>query len=84
MNQEKQNSQRIAYIDALKGFAILCVVLGHIATGNLRDPFTQTIYFYLYNIIYSFHMPAFIFLSGYFSKSASNDESYAKKQVKIN
>ena len=51
MNQEALTNKRIAYIDALKGFTILCVVLGHIATGNLWNPFTQTTYFYLYNII---------------------------------
>lgn len=82
MNQEKQNSQRIAYIDALKGFAILCVVLGHIATGNLRDPFTQTIYFYLYNIIYSFHMPLFILLSGETFYRAYCNSKYENSQKK--
>ncbi len=64
MNQEEQNNKRIAYIDALKGFAILCVVFGHVANGQLTDPFTQTAYFFVYNIIYTFHMALFILLSG--------------------
>ena len=47
MNQVKQNGKRIPYIDALKGLAILCVVLGHVANGQLMDPFTQTAYFFV-------------------------------------
>lgn len=84
MNQENQKNNRIAYIDALKGFAILCVVLGHIATGNLWDPFTQTTYFYLYNIIYSFHMPLFILLSGetfYRAYCSSKDRNGQKRRI---
>ena len=84
MNQEMQNSKRIAYIDALKGFAILCVVLGHIASGSLWDPFTQTTYFFLYNIIYSFHMPLFILLSGetfYRAYCSSKYENGQKKRI---
>ena len=82
MNQEMQNSKRIAYIDALKGFAILCVVLGHIASGSLWDPFTQTTYFFLYNIIYSFHMPLFILLSGETFYRAYCSSKYGNGQKK--
>ena len=64
MNQVKQNGKRIPYIDALKGLAILCVVLGHVANGQLMDPFTQTAYFFVYNIIHTFHMVLFVLLSG--------------------
>jgi fucose 4-O-acetylase-like acetyltransferase len=49
-------------IDALKGFAIILVVLGHIVAfsnpGNFQDNL-------LFNIIYSFHLPLFFFVSGY-------------------
>ncbi|MBR2555310.1 MAG: acyltransferase [Aeriscardovia sp.] len=64
MNQVKQNGKRIPYIDALKGLAILCVVLGHVANGQLMNPFTQTAYFFVYNIIHTFHMVLFVLLSG--------------------
>ncbi|MBO7730835.1 MAG: acyltransferase [Lachnospiraceae bacterium] len=82
MNQEALTNKRIAYIDALKGFTILCVVLGHIATGNLWNPFTQTTYFYLYNIIYSFHMPLFILLSGETFYRAYCSSKYGNGQKK--
>ncbi len=49
-----QRMQRLDWVDALKGLAILAVVAGHIWTrGPLRDA------------IYAVHMPLFFILSGY-------------------
>lgn len=49
-------NNRIAYIDRLKGLAIILVVIGHLLkTGETGM---------LYRFIYSFHMPLFMFLSG--------------------
>lgn len=48
-------------IDALKGFGILCVVLGHALQFSFSE-FDNNVFF---KIIYSFHMPLFFFLSGY-------------------
>lgn len=48
-------------IDALKGFAILLVVLGHSIQTNLTN-FDDNI---IFRVIYSFHMPLFMFLSGF-------------------
>jgi len=45
--------QKIKWIDNVKGLTIFAVVLGHIAT-----PFTD--------FIFSWHVPAFFFLSGFF------------------
>lgn len=47
--------------DNAKGFLIFCVVLGHMLEGNLTGV-SKT----LYILIYSFHMPFFVFtfLSG--------------------
>ena len=61
-------SNRIGYIDALKGFAIICVVIGHVADGYLSAemyPESSVLLFGLYNIIYSFHMPLFMIISGF-------------------
>lgn len=49
--------------DNAKGFLIFCVVLGHMLEGNLTGV-SKT----LYILIYSFHMPFFVFISGYFAK----------------
>lgn len=53
--------KRLDYIDKLRGFAILLVVMGHLylpytAQGN-SHPVAE--------MIYSFHMPLFFFISGY-------------------
>jgi len=45
-------------IDGLKGFLIVMVILGHILQGKVLDNFGRY-------VIYSFHMPLFVGLSGY-------------------
>lgn len=52
-------------MDALKGAAILLVVIGHALEGLL----TSQLNYYLYSVIYSFHMPLFVFLAGLYAKS---------------
>lgn len=54
-------SKRIEYIDVAKGITILLVIVGHVE--ELPPP--------IKSIIYSFHMPIFFLLSGYFFKKES-------------
>lgn len=64
-------SKRDLSLDYIKGILILLVVYGHCLywlDGN-RNSFN---YFYLPKIIYTFHMPLFIFLSGYFFSAKKN------------
>lgn len=57
----KLNSmERIGYIDSLRGFAILLVVVGHLIQYNYSSFLDSC----LFNVIYSFHMPLFFFISG--------------------
>lgn len=49
-------------IDTLKGFLILLVILGHLI-GSLRFSGPG-----VWNLIYTFHMPLFVLISGYFSR----------------
>lgn len=59
-------SNRNLLIDRLKGFAILLVVLGHsIQFGTYEGLTTGGA---IFSFIYSFHMPLFMFLSGYVAK----------------
>jgi len=59
---EKRNH----FVDSLKGFAIVLVVLGHsIQFGTYDGVTTKGVVF---SFIYSFHMPLFMFLSGYVAK----------------
>lgn len=51
-------SKRNRTIDVFKGFLILMVIIGHILRGSLDENVLRY-------IIYSFHMPLFLFISGY-------------------
>lgn len=63
-------------IDAVKGFAILLVMIGHVLVhNNMEDP-------YLYNLIKVIQMPLFICISGYINgcgrKISNGKELYTK------
>lgn len=66
-NTLQSTKARIPYLDFLKFFAIACVILGHSVeqtTGN--DFWTNPIW----QFIYSYHMPLFMLLCGYFFSSS--------------
>ncbi|WP_406441144.1 acyltransferase family protein [Streptomyces sp. NBC_01613] len=63
--QQGRAKQRDAYFDNAKYLAIVLVAMGH-AWEPLRDG-SRTVTA-LYNLVYAFHMPAFIVISGYFSR----------------
>ena len=65
-------SKRIEYIDIAKGIGILLVVMGH-NDFALVSPFA-------YKLIYSFHMPLFFFLSGYFLNTTIGFWSFFQKR----
>lgn len=67
--------ERIFKWDNLKFLLIFCVVIGHIAEKYTGD----YIYFKrLFLLIYIFHMPAFLFLSGLFQKKTIKEKRYNK------
>lgn len=68
-------SKRIAKWDNIRLVLIFCVVLGHIINYVERDADLMN---RIYLFIYTFHMPAFIFLSGLFSKRAVRNHRYDK------
>jgi len=68
------DKQRNTYIDTARGIGIILLVFGHIITANT----------YLFNWVYSFHMPLFFFLSGMVAseKNLNNYPTYFKKKFK--
>lgn len=61
--------KRDVYPDVIKGIAIILVLLGHsIQFGSGAEYLTEQMYFdnWLFKLIYSFHMPLFMLVSGYF------------------
>ena len=55
---------RLKYIDIAKGFAIICVVGGHVLIYDFYGFAEAWSESPLVQFIYSFHMPLFFFLSG--------------------
>jgi fucose 4-O-acetylase-like acetyltransferase len=74
--------------DILRGFDIILVVLGHcIQDGSGVDFSANALYFSdkLYQLIYSFHMPLFMILSGYLawgSVNKANDRAARRSLLK--
>lgn len=73
-------SNRNIKADVIRGFAIITVVLGHcIQQGNGLEYYTNSEYWFNkgYQFIYSFHMPLFMILAGWFAffsmKKLEND-----------
>ena len=63
-----ENTKRIAYWDNLKGILILLVVFGHFLWDSARyEMVIPTI------LIFAFHMPVFVYVSGYFSRNNKQD-----------
>ncbi len=61
--QNKQKNGRVKYVDIARGIAIISMVMGHTIQGLSHE------------IVYSFHMPLFIILSGMFYKERNFKET---------
>lgn len=59
--EKKETHERIKYIDVAKGIAAILVVVGH-SIQVQNSLFDNNV---IFRLIYSFHMPLFMFLSGY-------------------
>lgn len=58
--------ERNSFLDILKGVLIILVLVGHFGGDNTgNSSILNSIYFF----IYVFHMPMFVFISGYLSKN---------------
>ncbi|MGL4850855.1 MAG: acyltransferase family protein [Clostridium sp.] len=55
------------YFDTLKGFLIICVIVGNVI--EYANPTNVNVHFFIL-FLYMFHMPLFTFVSGYFSKKS--------------
>lgn len=72
------SSNRIVFLDNLKGLLILLVVVGHFLLPVKDENVTSG---YLFNIIYLFHMPLFVFVSGFFAKSIFEDGRFRVEKI---
>lgn len=61
------SKQRITWIDATKAILFICVVIGHSTSSQI-----------LHGVIYTFHIPLFIILSGFTMKDPKTSEDIYK------
>jgi fucose 4-O-acetylase-like acetyltransferase len=73
----RPSKQRDPFFDNAKYFAILLVVSGH-AIESLRD---VKLAHALYLFVYTFHMPVFIVITGYFSRNFTFSGGKARKLI---
>ncbi len=62
--------KRLGYMDIAKGIGIIWVLIGHTYDGFLRD------------LAFSFHMPLFFLISGFFFEFEENKNAHLKKNLK--
>lgn len=78
--------KRLYYIDCLKGFAMILVVIGHVFDGYIRAGVFQNHRDFMcsgFNLIYSFHMALFFLISGFvYNKAYITDIGDAKPSLK--
>lgn len=88
VNISDNQKKRELWLDALKGIAIVCVVLGHVLKGNIQvDLYPRFLpeQRYAMDLVYSFHMPLFFALSGYaYFKYINNDSNKQDPKIKKN
>lgn len=60
-----QNKKTLIEFNYLRAIGITLVVLGH--SFPFIDDITSPVYKYIHSLIYSFHMPLFFFISGFFA-----------------
>jgi|GEM_PF-6826195 len=66
---ENVSKPRVAFFDVFKALLIFCVVAGHGIETGIAGPSLAASATYMF--FYLFHMPAFLFLLGWFSKSTA-------------
>lgn len=75
--------QKITWLQVLQGWSMLLVVIGHITlTGTFENPETP-VSAAIETIIYSFHMPLFMFISGFLFYYTKISRNIAYKDVVI-
>lgn len=57
--------KKIEWLAVLQGFSMLLVVVGHVMLTNVSNDPTTPIATRIQQVVYSFHMPLFIFISGW-------------------
>lgn len=68
--QLEDNTIRLGFIDVAKGIGIICVMLGHLGSEMIDK------------VVFTFHMPLFFLISGYFLNDSVPILEFIKKKAK--
>lgn len=79
MSYTTHEDSRSYHFDNAKAILILLVVFGHFIDPLMHDGVFRQLYLF----IYTFHMPCFIFISGYFSKKTKLVDALSKYIVPL-
>ena len=71
-------NKRLLWADSLKGILIVLVVFGHAIQEVLKQDCFDN---HVWNLIYSFHMPAFMAISGFVSFRAGENKTSELKTI---
>lgn len=76
---------RILWIDISKGIGIILVVIGHVVESyhNSNLYLDNSLFKFLFNFVYSFHMPFFMIISGYLLSKSRNTGSKKSRVLKL-
>lgn len=72
MTKKKESKKRVLYLDIARGISILLMIIGHVVEKGIKR-----------SIIFSFHMPLFIIISGIFYKEKSFKEELKNLLIKL-
>lgn len=64
------SKQRVDYLDVARGIALICIILGHFQSGELN------------RVVYTFHVPLFFIITGYFINEKSSVKEFVKRKAR--
>ncbi len=70
MNESIKKS-RVQFLDIARGIAIICIILGHLNNSLIN------------RVVFTFHVPIFFFITGYFMSSKYKIGDFIKKKLLI-
>ena len=65
-----QKKTRIQFIDIAKGIAMISIILGHLGNTAIN------------RVVFTFHVPIFFLITGYFINTKDNIKTFAKKKAR--
>ena len=64
-----KDKKRIDFIDVAKGISIICIIIGHLSINEIN------------RFVFTFHVPIFFLITGWFIKAETPDKKFIKKKV---